>query len=155
MLQREVARRLCAGPGEKGRCSLSIEVQLQCRPTYLFEVGPAAFYPRPKVTSAVVRFDFPSAFSGVEVGDEFRYIVDVAFARKRKVLGNNLRAISGVTAHEVDAVLREAGIDHKKRAEQLTMAEFSALAQAARRVWGSRLDVNRALSPARRVRTKR
>lgn len=155
MLQREVARRLCAGPGEKGRCSLSIEVQLQCRPTYLFEVGPAAFYPRPKVTSAVVRFDFPSAFGGVEVGKEFRYIVDVAFARKRKILANNLRALGGVTAQEVDTVLREAGIDRKQRAEQLTVAEFSALAQAARRVWGSRLTSGRTLFPTRRSRPDR
>ncbi len=137
MLQREVAQRLCAGPGEKGRSAVSIQVQLQCRPTYLFEVGPAAFYPRPKVTSAVVRLDFPSEHSDIETGDMFRYIVAAAFARKRKILANNLRSIPGVTIAEVDTVLREAGIDRTRRAEQLSIVEFDKLAGAASRVWGA------------------
>lgn len=135
MLQREVARRVCAGPGEKGRSAVSIQVQLQCRPTYLFEVGPAAFYPRPKVTSAVVRLDFPSEHSDIETDDVFRYIVEAAFARKRKILANNLRAIPGVTTEEVDTVLREAGIDRTQRAEQLSIGEFDQLARVASRVW--------------------
>jgi 16S rRNA (adenine1518-N6/adenine1519-N6)-dimethyltransferase len=137
MLQREVARRLCAGPGESGRSALSISVQLRCKPTYLFEVGPAAFYPRPKVTSAVVRLDFPSEHSGVETGRMFRYIVAAAFARKRKILANNLRAIPGVTTGEVDRVLQEAGIERTQRAEQLSIAEFARLAGAAASVWGA------------------
>jgi len=138
MLQREVARRICAAPGTRGRSALSIHVQLRCRPTYLFEVGPAAFYPRPKVTSAVVRLDFPSAYSDIEIGGMFRYIVDAAFARKRKIMANNLRAIPGVTSEEVDAVLREAGIDRSRRAEQLSIEEFVQLAGAASRVWSGR-----------------
>jgi len=137
MLQREVARRLCAGPGESGRSALSINVQLRCRPSYLFEVGPAAFYPRPKVTSAVVRLDFPSEHSDVETGEMFRYIVNAAFARKRKILANNLREIPGVTTGEVDSVLREAGIERTQRAEQLSIAEFERLAGAASRIWGA------------------
>jgi len=143
MLQREVAQRVCAGPGEKGRSALSIPVQLQCRPSYLFEVGPAAFYPRPRVTSAVVRLDFPSAYGDIGTGKLFGYIVGVAFARKRKILANNLRAIPGVTAQEVETVLREAGIDRTRRAEQLSMGEFSALAEAAYRMWGARLAAGR------------
>ena len=125
---------------------------MRCRPTYLFEVGPAAFYPRPKVTSAVVRIDFPSAFGAIETGNEFRYIVSVAFAQKRKILANNLRAIEGVTVLEVDTVLREAGIDRTRRAEQLSMAEFAALERAARRVWGARFTAGGALLSAKRGR---
>lgn len=139
MLQREVAQRLCAGPGEKGRSALSIVVQLRCRPSFLFTVGPAAFYPRPRVTSAVVRLDFPYVHGDIEGGEFFRYIVEVAFARKRKILANNLRVLPGVTAQEVETVLQEAGIDRTQRAEQLTMAEFSALADAAHRMWGAGL----------------
>ncbi len=137
MLQREVAHRVCAGPGEKGRSALSIHVQMRCRPTYLFDVGPAAFYPRPKVTSGVVRLDFPSAHSGIETGRMFRYIVDAAFARKRKILANNLREIPGVSIEEVDTVLQEAGIARTLRAEQLSIEEFARLAGAASRAWGA------------------
>jgi len=139
MLQREVARRLCAGPGDRGRSAVSIQVQLRCRPTYLFEVAPVAFYPRPKVTSAVVRLDFPSAFGHIEPDDSFRYIVEAAFAHKRKIVANNLRALAGVTAPEVDMVLQEASIERTQRAEQLSIEEFAHLAAAARRVWGDRL----------------
>jgi 16S rRNA A1518/A1519 N6-dimethyltransferase RsmA/KsgA/DIM1 with predicted DNA glycosylase/AP lyase activity len=67
----------------------------------------------------------------------FRYIVAAAFARKRKILANNLRAIPGVTTGEVDSVLREAGIERTQRAEQLSIAEFARLAGAAAAVWGA------------------
>jgi 16S rRNA (adenine1518-N6/adenine1519-N6)-dimethyltransferase len=138
MLQREVARRVCAEAGETGRSALSLQVQLQCRPRYLFEVGPASFYPPPKVTSAVVRLDFPSAHPNIEADAMFRYIVQAAFARKRKTLANNLRAIPGVTIAEVATVLQEAGIDRLRRAEQLTLEDFSRLARVAAGVWGTR-----------------
>jgi len=139
MLQREVARRVCAEPGRPGRSAVSVQVQLRCCPSYLFEVGPAAFYPRPKVTSAVVRLDFPSRFGHVEADRVFRYIVEAAFAQKRKIVANNLRAIPGVTARDVDAVLQEAGIERTRRAEQLSIEEFAALAAAARRMWSGSL----------------
>jgi len=155
MLQREVAQRLCAGPGEKGRSAVSIQIQLQARPKYLFEVGPAAFYPKPKVTSTVVRLDFLPASSAIEISNVFGYIVQVAFGQKRKNLSNNLRAIPGVTPQEVDAVLREAGVDRTRRAEQLTMDEFEALAQAAQQVWGARLAAGSLHTPPVRRRADR
>ncbi len=139
MLQREVAQRVCAEPGKKGRCALSVQVQLQCQPSYLFEVKPTAFYPRPKVTSAVVRLDFPSLHTEIETGEIFRYIVGAAFTRKRKTISNNLRAIPGVSVGEVEQVLREADIEPKQRAEQLSIKQFAVLAQTARRVWGAGL----------------
>lgn len=153
MLQREVAQRLCAGPGEKGRAATSVFAQLQCAPRYLFEVGPAAFYPRPRVTSAVVRLNFPATEDKVETDDYFRYIVEVAFAQKRKILANNLAAIPGVTSTEVALVFEEAGIDPKQRAEQLRQDEFFALSKAARHVWGTRLAAGGRGSAASRPRS--
>ncbi len=140
MLQREVALRLCAEGGETGRSAMSVRAQLLCRPTFLFEVKPSSFYPRPKVTSGVVRLDFPSPYADIETTPIFEYIVDAAFAHKRKILANNLREIPGVTADEVAAVLQEAGVERTQRAEQLSMYDFVNLANAAARVWSDRWD---------------
>ncbi len=138
MLQREVALRLCAEGGEAGRSAMSVRAQMLCRPTYLFEVKPSSFYPRPKVTSAVVRLDFPSAYADIETTPLFEYIVDAAFAHKRKILANNLREIPNVTTEEVETVLREAGVERTQRAEQLSVYDFVNLTTAAARVWRDR-----------------
>jgi 16S rRNA (adenine1518-N6/adenine1519-N6)-dimethyltransferase len=123
MLQKEVVDRLAAAPGGKDYGRLSVMVQARLAVEKLFEVGPGAFRPPPRVDSAVVRLT-PHARPAVAIADGARFaqVVQAAFAQRRKTLRNSLR---GLIAAETIAAL---GIDPQRRAETLALAEFAALA---------------------------
>ena len=123
MLQKEVVERMAAGPGSKVYGRLSVMLQAYCRVTPLFKVPPGAFRPAPKVDSAVVRLQpLPPAEVAVADRARFAHVVRAAFSQRRKTLRN---ALSGV----VDAAAIEAaGLRPDARAEQLSVAEFAALA---------------------------
>ncbi len=122
MMQLEVAQRIVAVPRTKDYGILSVLVQLQAVPELLFRVSRNVFYPKPDVTSAVLRLTFPQKPSG-EVDPEFvREVVRTAFNQRRKTLHNSLRKWT-----------REAGITlphgwHRARAEELTPQDFVTLA---------------------------
>jgi 16S rRNA (adenine1518-N6/adenine1519-N6)-dimethyltransferase len=125
MLQKEVVDRIDAGPGSRDYGRLSVMVQFRCRVEALFTVGPGAFSPPPKVSSAVVRLslrDIPPA----EVADPaaLSRIVSLAFGQRRKTLRNSLKACLP------QARISAAGIDPGARAETLSLAQFAALANA-------------------------
>ena len=121
MLQKEVVDRVVAKPGDSSRGFLTVLVEDAFDSARLFDVPPGAFEPRPKVQSTVVLLT-PKQ-SAVEDSVLFRKIASVAFAQKRKTIHNNLRqTISGA-----DALLDEAGIDPRRRAETLTSAEWAEL----------------------------
>jgi 16S rRNA (adenine1518-N6/adenine1519-N6)-dimethyltransferase len=129
MLQLEVAERLAAPPGNKVYGSLSVLTQLHCDVVIALRVAPGAFRPPPKVESAVVHARMRSE-PRVPVDDEsrFRAVVKSAFGQRRKTLAN---AAAGGLGLPVDVVRRaadEAGIDPRRRAETLTIAEFARLA---------------------------
>ncbi len=97
MVQKEVAERLVAGPGSKTYGGPSVLVQRWSAPERLFDVSPNVFYPRPEVTSAVLRLTFGAeeAEEGTPaaVDDEWlRTVVRAAFGQRRKMLRNSLRA---------------------------------------------------------------
>ncbi|MDQ2703141.1 MAG: 16S rRNA (adenine(1518)-N(6)/adenine(1519)-N(6))-dimethyltransferase RsmA [Pseudomonadota bacterium] len=126
MLQKEVVERMAAGPGSKVYGRLSVMLQAYCRVTPLFTVPPGAFRPAPKVDSAVVRLQ-PLPPDAIVVADRarFAHVVRAAFGQRRKTLRN---ALSGV----VDASAIEAtGLRPDARAEQLSVADFAALANTA------------------------
>jgi len=122
MLQKEVVDRLAAQPGTADYGRLSVMVQYRCAVTPLFNIGPGAFTPAPKVDSAVVRL-VPHAVPPVAVSDTavFERVVKQAFAQRRKTLHNNLKGLLD------DAQLHRIGIDPGLRAERLTLAQFAAL----------------------------
>ena len=122
----EVVGRMAAGPGSKVYGRLSVMLQAYCRVTPLFKVPPGAFRPAPKVDSAVVRLQpLPPAEVAVADRARFAHVVRAAFGQRRKTLRN---ALSGV----VDAAAIEAaGLRPDARAEQLSVAEFAALADTA------------------------
>jgi 16S rRNA (adenine1518-N6/adenine1519-N6)-dimethyltransferase len=128
MLQREVVDRLAATPGGKEYGALTVLVAMYCEPKRLFDVPPGAFRPAPKVRSSVVRLSIRPG-PAVDVPDEelFFKIVRAAFAQRRKTLENSLKAagFGGLPA--------AAGLDPRRRAETLGLAEFAALARAAGR----------------------
>lgn len=122
MVQREVRDRLLARPGtrEWGALTVFTQAAFEVEPVMLVPAG--AFFPVPKVTSAVVRLvprDVPLA----EETDAFRKVVRAIFDARRKTLRNALRG-AGLAA---DAMLAAAGIDPRRRGETLTIAELGSL----------------------------
>ena len=124
MLQREVVERLAAAPGSKLWGRLGVLAQYHCEVEALFEVPPEAFYPAPKVQSAVVRLT-PRATSPWPNVDKSALgrCVALCFAQRRKTLRNNLKGYLD------DGALEQLGIDPGARAETLTMEAFIALTQ--------------------------
>ncbi|WAH59353.1 16S rRNA (adenine(1518)-N(6)/adenine(1519)-N(6))-dimethyltransferase RsmA [Pseudomonas silvicola] len=123
MLQKEVVERMAAGPGGGDWGRLSIMVQYHCRVEHLFNVGPGAFNPPPKVDSAIVRL-VPHETLPHPAKDHklLERIVREAFNQRRKTLRNTLKAL--LSSEEITA----AGVDGSLRPEQLDLAAFVRLA---------------------------
>lgn len=126
MLQKEVAERIVAQPGTKDYGRLSVMVQWRMRVEHLFDVGPGAFQPPPKVQSSVIRMTPRAPAEILRVDRErFSRVVQSAFAQRRKTLRNSLRGVID------DAEFARRGIDPARRAETLSLEEFAALANAS------------------------
>lgn len=127
-LQKEVAERVAAGPGSKRYGALSVLTQLYCDVRLALAIPPGAFRPPPKVDSAVLHLRV-LATPRVPVGDEERFhrLVKAAFSQRRKTLANALAGGLGVSVATARQWLAAAGIDPGRRAETLSLEEFSRL----------------------------
>lgn len=130
MLQKEVADRLRAAPGAKkyGAPTVLLAACAEVRP--LFDVGPEAFHPRPRVESTVLRLDFfPEPARLAPLGDFDREllarVVRAAFAQRRKTLANALKPLGDKKTPAT--WLERAGIASTRRAETLALADFVRL----------------------------
>lgn len=128
MVQREVAERICAEPGNLSL--LAVSVQFYALPQIVHRVPAGAFYPVPKVDSAVLRLDVrpQPAVTDVAPAHFFR-VVRAGFGQKRKQLGNSLSANLALPKPQVVAALESAHIDPRRRAETLSLEEWGALAR--------------------------
>jgi 16S rRNA (adenine1518-N6/adenine1519-N6)-dimethyltransferase len=119
MLQLEVVERLAAGPGSKHRGRLGIMAQYLCRVEHLFNVPPEAFYPAPRVQSAVVRLTpwLDSPWPDCDQA-QLQRLVRAAFTHRRKTLRNNLKGLIDSTG------LERLGVDPGARPETLELDEF-------------------------------
>jgi 16S rRNA (adenine1518-N6/adenine1519-N6)-dimethyltransferase len=127
MFQREVAERLVAAPRSPGYGRLSVLVQWLCEAKILFDIPPRAFTPAPKVTSSVVRLvPRPAPLAPADRATLER-VTAAAFGQRRKMLRSSLRSL-GVP---IEPLLAAAGIVGTARAEELSVAEFCALARAS------------------------
>ena len=129
MIQREVARRLCAKPGTADYGAFTVFTQWHAEPEILFDVSPGCFLPAPKVTSSVVRLTVRKA-PPVEVISEKRFfaVVRAAFNQRRKTLLNALSSgLSGFTKEQIAQAISDCGLDEKVRGEALGIAEFARL----------------------------
>ncbi len=125
MLQLEVVERLAAEPGSKAWGRLGIMAQYQCRVEHLFDVPPEAFYPPPKVQSAIVRLEPYSSSPWPQCDPvKLKQIVQGAFAQRRKTLRNNLKGVIDPN------LLEDLGIDPSARAETLDLIQFISIANA-------------------------
>lgn len=125
MLQKEVVKRLAAGPGEKAYGRLGIMVQYDCQVEPLFEVPPGAFDPAPKVDSAIVRL-IPHAQRPFVANNRktLEQLVNVAFQQRRKTLRNALKNL--VQPEQ----LGELPVDVSLRPDALSLEDYVRLANA-------------------------
>ncbi len=129
MIQREVARRICAAPGSSDYGAFSVFCQYYAETELLFDVPPECFLPAPKVTSAVVRLIPRSTPPQTLVDDKtFFRLVRAAFAQRRKTLLNSLSGAGGYAKDTLRAALFELGLPETIRGERLSIPEFAALA---------------------------
>jgi 16S rRNA (adenine1518-N6/adenine1519-N6)-dimethyltransferase len=127
MLQREVADRLVARPHHKDYGVLTILVGLHADVSRLLDLPPGAFRPPPQVHSSVVRLTFREPAVTVRDPEAFEAVVKRIFTQRRKTLANGLK---GFVPDPV-AVLERAGIEPRRRAETLDLAELARLADSA------------------------
>jgi 16S rRNA (adenine1518-N6/adenine1519-N6)-dimethyltransferase len=131
MVQQEVAERLMASPGTKAYGSLSVLAQYYTDVRTVLRVPRTAFYPRPQVDSAVVKFTvLPHPRVAPADPSLFFRLVRAAFGHRRKTLINALRQTrwDSLDRQEIGAALERASIDPSRRGETLSVREFQRLA---------------------------
>ncbi len=123
MLQKEVVARMAGSPSTKAYGRLTVMLAVHCRVERLFDVGPGAFRPPPRVDSAIVRL-IPHAHPPFPVADPVRFaaVVAAAFGQRRKTLRNALDGVVDVPGFAA------AEVDPGRRAETLEPREFARLA---------------------------
>lgn len=129
MMQREVAERLIAQPRTKEYGVLTVAASLVSTPRLMFHVKPGSFFPRPSVTSSVVRFDFHDQLRDLPFRRLFMVYLRAAFSQRRKVLANSLKTWATSTLKSdlrelASIVTTSTGVDiMTARAEELTMEQ--------------------------------
>lgn len=125
-LQKEVAQRICANPGDMSLLALS--VQVYGHPEIIAHISSAAFYPPPQVDSSVLRIDrYPAPLIPPPELGAFFQLIKAGFSQKRKTLRNSLAAGLHLNASSTEAMLKQAQIDPMRRAETLSLTEWHQL----------------------------
>ena len=124
-VQKEVAERITAVPPKMSLLAVSVQYYGQAQLITTIKAG--AFWPRPGVDSAVLRIDLhPQPLLPPPQEKQFFTLVKVGFSQKRKQLQKNLRQLS-ISRTQINLALKHAGIDGRRRAETLTIAEWQNL----------------------------
>lgn len=129
MIQKEVAERICAGPGTKDYGAFGLFVQWYYAPELLFTVPPHCFMPQPKVTSAVIRLTRRTA-PPAEVRDEklLFQVIRAAFNQRRKTLTNALSAAEPqLSKADCERILKLCDLDTNIRGEKLNLVDFARI----------------------------
>ena len=134
MIQREVARRICAQPGTSDYGAFSVFCQYHTRPELLFDVPPECFLPAPKVTSSVLKMTPCPPPPSVDNEAHFFQVVRAAFAQRRKTLVNSLSSSLGpsFSKEELTKAVISCGLPENIRGERLSISDFAALSKALR-----------------------
>ncbi len=129
MMQKEVADRIMASPGNRIYGALTVAVSFYCTAERIAEAPKEIFLPQPKVDSSVIRLDKRKE-RPVETMSEklFFEVVKSGFSQRRKTLQNSLTGTRGISKEEAGLVLDAAGIERNRRAETLDLKEFAAVA---------------------------
>lgn len=131
MVQREVAQRITAKPGDMSL--LSVSVQFYGQPRLICRVPARAFYPVPKVDSAIIRIDpHPQLPLAPEEIEPFFDVVRAGFSQRRKQLRNSLLHGLGLSVASIAGALAQAAVDGERRAQTLSVSEWVTLYRALR-----------------------
>jgi 16S rRNA (adenine1518-N6/adenine1519-N6)-dimethyltransferase len=127
-IQQEVAERVCALPGEMNLLALS--VQVYGRPRIRERIPAGAFYPPPKVDSAVLTVDvYSEPAIPAPLLETFFALAKAGFSQKRKTLRNSISAGMRMPPVETEKLLAAAGIDPRRRAETLSLDEWGKISR--------------------------
>ena len=125
-MQQEVAKRICAEPGDLSLLALS--VQVFGIPRIMTTIPAGAFFPPPKVDSATLRIDiFEEPFMNERQLTDFFFLARAGFSQKRKMLRNTLSAGLKISPEDAGKLLNAAGIDPTRRAQTLELVEWRTL----------------------------
>lgn len=131
MVQKEAAVRITAAPGTRECGAISAAVWYYSTPQMLFSVSRGSFMPAPAVDSAVIRLDLPEVLPpDTPPKEDFFRVVRAGFGQRRKTLLNALSAGLCMEKDGVRQLLAAAGLPEAARAEQVTLAQWKALAAA-------------------------
>ncbi len=128
MVQKEVAERIAANPGNKKYGVLSVMTQCRGYATKMFDLQPGVFTPPPSVVSALVNIEIQNGIIRSNI-DDFRECVRTAFSSRRKQLKGNISIRYGVNKVQVEKMLLEIGVKETARAETLSVQDFDILTQ--------------------------
>ncbi len=138
MFQKELAIRILAPPGGRDYSRLSVVSQYAAKIGFVAEIGPASFFPSPEVNSTILKFQFFQSDDIDETQEKLLFdVIKAAFSKRRKSLKNSM--VGGEMEYQKEFVLQAltlAGIDAQRRAETLSVQEFTALARAMREISG-------------------
>ena len=130
MIQREVARRICARPGTADYGAFTLLAEYYAETRTLFDVPPSCFVPQPKVTSSVIRMDLRSA-PPVDTDPALLFrVIRACFVQRRKTLSNGLAAAFPLPKASLEELIASCGFDACVRGETLDLASFARLADA-------------------------
>ncbi len=126
MVQREVARRIVSKPGVKEYGILSVMTALHGDPEIAFDVSPNCFYPKPKVTSSILRIGMHEGLPGDLDLELFRSVVRATFGKRRKTLRNSLQYIDDREISS-ERMFRDCPVSLELRPERLSLDDFIRL----------------------------
>jgi len=125
LVQKEVAERICARPGEMS--TLSISVQAYGEPEIIQIVPKESFFPIPKVDSAILRIRIRNKELGIRDEQAFFRLVHIGFASRRKTLANNLSAGLQIDKNQAADIIKEVGLGENIRAQELSVGDWGKL----------------------------
>lgn len=134
LIQKEVAQRICAYPGQMSLLSLSVQLYAQAEIKGF--IKPAAFYPSPKVSSAIIHITDLKSFPFADKVEEkfFWTVVKVGFGSKRKTLANNLANSFHQSRQKIVDLLAKVGLKDLVRAQELSASQWADLASELKRL---------------------
>jgi 16S rRNA (adenine1518-N6/adenine1519-N6)-dimethyltransferase len=127
MVQKEVAERICAKPGEMS--ILAVSVQYYAKAELLFYVDKKAFYPVPEVDSAIIRVTHNSERVSPEERKKLFRVVKAGFSSRRKTLLNNLANSFHLPKNIAEEKIKKAGINPTSRAQDLNVDDWKKLSE--------------------------
>jgi 16S rRNA (adenine1518-N6/adenine1519-N6)-dimethyltransferase len=127
-VQKEVAQRICAGPGDMSLLALSVQVYGQ--PRIVAHIPAESFFPAPRVDSAVLVIEiYPAPRITADLLEIFFRLIKAGFSQKRKTLRNSLSSGLHISPSEAVEFLTRADIDPQRRAETLSIEEWERLCE--------------------------